>query len=136
MNPLARLLEAALFASARPIPLDELASLDPDASPAALQSALDELRETYDTAGHGVELVEVGGGWQILTRAEYTEAIERAQLTDRRRGRSGPAARERDTDIERADLVEPRALGRLGRRGAVPEGGADLPEPRLDAALT
>ena len=51
MNPLARLLEAALFASARPIPLDELAALDPDASPAALQSALDELRETYDNAG-------------------------------------------------------------------------------------
>ena len=24
------------------------------------------LRETYDTAGHGVELVDVGGGWQIL----------------------------------------------------------------------
>jgi segregation and condensation protein B len=83
VNPLARLLEAALFASARPIPLDELAALDPDASPAALQSALDELRETYDNAGHGVELVEVGGGWQILTRAEYTEAIERAQLAAR-----------------------------------------------------
>jgi segregation and condensation protein B len=30
-----------------------------------------------------VELVEIGGGWQILTRAEYTEAIERAQLAAR-----------------------------------------------------
>ncbi len=89
MNPLARLLEAALFASARPIAVDELAGLDPDASPAAVQSALDELRETYDTAGHGVELVEVGGGWQILTRAEYTEAIERAQLAARPHRLSG-----------------------------------------------
>ena len=83
MNPLARLLEAALFASARPIPVDELAALDPEASPAAIQSALDELRVQYDTNGHGVELIEVGGGWQILTRAEYTEAIERAQLAAR-----------------------------------------------------
>ena len=89
MNPLARLLEAALFASARPIPLDELAALDPDASPTAVQSALDELRETYDTAGHGVELVEVGGGWQVLTRAEYTEAIERAQRAARPHRLSG-----------------------------------------------
>ena len=89
MNPLARLLEAALFASARPIPLDELAALDTEASPAAMQSALDELRETYDTAGHGVELVEVGGGWQILTRAEYTEAIERAELAARPHRLSG-----------------------------------------------
>ena len=83
MTPLARLLEAALFASSRPIPADELAALDAEASPAAVQSALDELREHYDVDGHGVELVEIGGGWQILTRPEYTEAIERAQLAAR-----------------------------------------------------
>ena len=83
MNPLAKLLEAALFASPRPIATDELAALDPEASPAALQSALDELREHYDVDGHGVALVEVGGGWQGLTRPEYTEAIERAQMAVR-----------------------------------------------------
>ncbi|HNV76314.1 MAG TPA: SMC-Scp complex subunit ScpB [Gemmatimonadaceae bacterium] len=83
MNPLAKLLEAALFSSARPVPKEELAALDPESSPAAVQSALDELRETYDNNGHGVELVELGEGWQILTRPEYTEAIERAQLAVR-----------------------------------------------------
>lgn len=83
MTPLAKLLEAALFASARPIPADELATLDPEWSPAAVAAALDELREHYDVDGHGVELAEIGGGWQILTRAEYTEAIERAQLAAR-----------------------------------------------------
>jgi segregation and condensation protein B len=41
--------------------------------------------------GHGVELVEIGGGWQILTRAEYTEAIERAQLAARPARLSGAA---------------------------------------------
>ena len=83
MNSLAKLLEAALFASPRPIATEELAALDPDASPAAVQSALDELREHYDVDGHGVELVELGVGWQVLTRPEYTEAIERAQLAAR-----------------------------------------------------
>ncbi len=83
MTPLAKLLEAALFASSRPISADELAELDPEASPAALAAALEELREHYDVDGHGVELAELGGGWQILTRAEYTEAIERAQLAAR-----------------------------------------------------
>lgn len=83
MNSLAKLLEAALFASPRPIPTEELAALDPEASPAALQAALDELREHYDVDGHGVELADLGGGWQILTRPEYTEAIERAQLAQR-----------------------------------------------------
>jgi segregation and condensation protein B len=83
VTPLAKLLEAALFASGRPIPLDELAALDPEASPAALAMALQEIREHYDTEGHGVELVELAGGWQILTRPEYTETIERAQLAAR-----------------------------------------------------
>lgn len=83
MTPLAKLLEAALFASARPIPTEELAALEPDASPAELLATLDELREHYDVDGHGVELKEIAGGWQILTRPEYTEAIERAQLAAR-----------------------------------------------------
>ncbi|MDP1890510.1 MAG: SMC-Scp complex subunit ScpB [Gemmatimonadaceae bacterium] len=93
MNSLAKLLEAALFASPRPIPTDELATLDGEASPAALQAALDELREHYDVDGHAVELVDAGGGWQILTRPEYTEAIERAQMAVRPR-RLSPAALE------------------------------------------
>lgn len=83
MTPLAKLLEAALFASPRPIALAELADLDSEAPLAAVTAALETLREHYDVDGHGVELVELGGGWQILTRAEYTEAIERAQLAAR-----------------------------------------------------
>ncbi|HEX7123355.1 MAG TPA: SMC-Scp complex subunit ScpB [Gemmatimonadaceae bacterium] len=91
MNPLAKLLEAALFASNRPVPIDELADLDPDASRAAVRAALDEIRETYNVNGHGVELVELGEGWQILTRPEYTDAIERAQLAVRPQRLSGAA---------------------------------------------
>ena len=91
MPPLTELLEAAMFASARKIANEELAVLEPDASPAELQSALEELREHYDVDGHGVELQEIGGGWQILTRAEYTEAIERAQLAARPARLSGAA---------------------------------------------
>lgn len=83
MNPLAKLLEAALFASSRPVPVDELADLDSDASPAAVVAALGEIREAYNVNGHGVELVELGDGWQILSRPEYTDTIERAQLAVR-----------------------------------------------------
>ncbi len=82
-SPLAKLLEAALFASARPVTIDELTALDAEAGTEDVTAALDELRMHYDADGHGVELMEVGGGWQILTRPEYTEAIERAQLAAR-----------------------------------------------------
>lgn len=91
MNPLARLLEAALFASNRPVPVEELAGLDSEASPAAVRAALGEIRDTYQANGHGVELVELGEGWQVLTRPEFTDAIERAQLAARPHRLSGAA---------------------------------------------
>ncbi len=85
MTPLAKLLEAALFASAAPITAAELRAMaaNIDESSENVDSALNERREHYETDGHGVELLQVAGGWQILTRPEYTEAIERAQLAAR-----------------------------------------------------
>jgi segregation and condensation protein B len=91
VNSLAKLLEAALFASPRPIPAEELAGLDPDVTVKAVRAALEELRLMFDDGSHGVELVEQGGGWQILTRPEYTEAIERARFASRPQRLSGAA---------------------------------------------
>ncbi|HEX6088592.1 MAG TPA: SMC-Scp complex subunit ScpB [Gemmatimonadales bacterium] len=83
MNPLAQLLEAALFSAARPLAAEELSTLEPDASLADVRVALDQLREHYDFTPHGVELVEMAGGWQIVTRAAHAAAIERAQFSVR-----------------------------------------------------
>jgi segregation and condensation protein B len=83
VTPLAQLLEAALFSACRPLTAEELATLDVDASPADVRVALEPLRERYDFNQHGVELVEMAGGYQILTRPVHAAAIERAQFTVR-----------------------------------------------------
>ena len=85
MTPLAKLLEAALFSSAHPVALSDLKAMvnDGETTPDDVTAALHDLRKHYDEDGHGVELIEVAGGWQILTRPEYTETIERAQLAAR-----------------------------------------------------
>ncbi|HLG06491.1 MAG TPA: SMC-Scp complex subunit ScpB [Gemmatimonadales bacterium] len=83
MNPLCQLLEAALFAASRPVTAEELVTLDPDATLDEVRAALDELREHYDFGNHGVEVVELAGGYQILSRPAFADAIERAQLTVR-----------------------------------------------------
>lgn len=83
MNPLSQLIEAALFAASRPVTAEELEVLDPDASLDEVRAALQELREHYDFGNHGVELVELAGGYQILTRPQFAAAIERAQLNQR-----------------------------------------------------
>ena len=93
MSPLAKLLEAALFAASRPLSVEELALLEPGTEGAVVRAALDELRDVYAGEDHGVELATLGGGWQFLTRREYVDAIERAQLAQRSR-RLSPAALE------------------------------------------
>lgn len=83
MTPLAQLIEAALFAANRPITVEELQTLEPESALADVRTALDELREHYDFDGHSVEVVELAGGYQILTRRAFAEAIERAQIAVR-----------------------------------------------------
>jgi segregation and condensation protein B len=83
VTPLAQLLEAALFSAIRPLTADELSTLDADATPADVRVALEQLREHYDFNQHGIELVELAGGYQILTRPVYAAAIERAQFSVR-----------------------------------------------------
>ena len=118
MTPLAKLLEAALFASATPVPADalRLMAAHADDGETTLESALEELRLHYEDDGHGVELVEVAGGWQILTRPEYTEAIERAQLAARPQRLSAAALETLAIiayrqPIGRAEIEEIRGVG-------------------------
>ena len=83
MTPLAQLLEAALFSASRPLTAEELSTLDADASAADVRVALEQLREHYDFNQHGVELVELAGGYQILTRPAHAATLERAQFSVR-----------------------------------------------------
>ncbi len=85
MRTLTKLLEAALFSAARPVALEELLALDPGATEEEVRGALSELQGVYDAGGHGVEVVELAEGFQILTRRECADAIAQAQLVSRPR---------------------------------------------------
>src|SRR5690348_17876963 len=54
VSPLAQLLEAALFAAARPLPVEELLTLDRDAGAAAVNAALIEIRDSYAAGNHEI----------------------------------------------------------------------------------
>ncbi len=74
-----------MFSAARPLALDELLALEPDATEQDVRDALSELQGVYDAGGHGVEVVELADGYQILTRRECADAIAQAQLVSRPR---------------------------------------------------
>jgi segregation and condensation protein B len=119
LNPLSQLLEAALFAANRPLTLDELEGLESEASPAEVRTALDQLREHYDFDGHSIEIVELAGGYLILTRATFAAAVERAQAMQRQ-PRLSPATLETLATIAyrqpvgRAEIEEIRGVNAGG----------------------
>jgi len=91
VNPLAQLIEAALFAAPRPVTVEELQTLDPDVSLSEVRQALDQLREHYDFDGHGVEVVEMAGGFQFrlstamletLATIAYRQPVGRAEIEE------------------------------------------------------
>ena len=57
--------------------------MDPDATLADVRAALEQLREHYEFDQHGIELVEIAGGYQILSRPQHAAAIERAHFSQR-----------------------------------------------------
>ncbi|MSR02237.1 MAG: SMC-Scp complex subunit ScpB [Gemmatimonadetes bacterium] len=119
MNPLVQLIEAALFASPRPVTVEELQMLDPDVSLSEVRQALDQLREHYDFDGHGVEVGEVAGGFQILSRPAFAAAIERAQLNTKPSRLSGAMLETLATisyrqPVGRAEIEEIRGVNAAG----------------------
>ena len=119
MNPLVQLIEAALFAAPRPVTVEELQTLDPDVSLAEVRQALDLLREHYDFDGHGVEVTEMAGGFQIVSRAAFAAAIERAQLNTKPSRLSGAMLETLATisyrqPVGRAEIEEIRGVNAAG----------------------
>ncbi len=86
-----QLFEAALFSASRPLTLGDFAALERDASNDEIVASLDELREHYRQNDRGVELVQVAGGYQLLSRPEFAEAIAQAHIVTRPRKLSGAA---------------------------------------------
>jgi segregation and condensation protein B len=81
-------LEALLFAADRPVPLERLATAA-EVSVAATRESLEALREEKASVG-ALQLVEVAGGWQFVTKPAFAPAIRR--LRDEKKSRLSRAA--------------------------------------------
>ena len=62
------ILESLLFASDRPLPVNDLKRLVGERAGAKVTAALEALRARRDEEGSGVQVVEVAGGWHLRTR--------------------------------------------------------------------
>ncbi|MFN2433722.1 MAG: SMC-Scp complex subunit ScpB [Gemmatimonadota bacterium] len=85
------IVEALLFAAEEPLPPRRAAGILGEASEAELRAAVDELNAGYAAAGHALQVVEVAGGWRLLTRAEFAPWIARLLARPARVRLTGPS---------------------------------------------
>ena len=72
-----QIIEATLFASQTPLTPAELARADEGLSDAAVEEAIQLLRERYETDEAAFQIYQLGDGYQILTRPEFAPYLER-----------------------------------------------------------
>ena len=76
MSDLKAIVEALIFASPEPVTIKSLVKLLDGESKDDIVQAIDELKEQYSRPG-GLQIVEVAGGWEIVTRPELHEWVRR-----------------------------------------------------------
>jgi segregation and condensation protein B len=75
---LTTILEAILFASDEPVPVDRLADAAGDeVSVDQVREALRALAAEYDAGGRAFTVQEVAGGWQLFTRPEFSKYLKK-----------------------------------------------------------
>ena len=70
-------LESLLFASDRPLPINDLKRLVGERAGAKVGAALEALRARRDQEGSGIQVVEVAGGWHLRTRTDNQTWVSR-----------------------------------------------------------
>jgi len=86
-----QIVEGVLFASDAPLKAEEIARADESLDEDRVQEAIEELRDLYDKSERAFQIVEVGEGYQLLTRPELAPYLERFDTVPRPSRLSGPA---------------------------------------------
>jgi segregation and condensation protein B len=127
---LKRIIEALLFSAERPLVPKEIRTIFAEATDeenagvvepfrnvreAQIVAALDELKVEYDAQQHSFQLVEIAGGWRLVSRSEYAPWLKKL-LDEARPHRLSPPSLETLSiialrqPISRADIAAIRGV--------------------------
>lgn len=79
MRELSGILEALLFMAADPLPMNRIVTLVGAVSKQHVQEALMRLKDEYAREGRGLDLVEIAGGYRLVTKPDYAPWIKRLE---------------------------------------------------------
>ncbi len=91
MNEISRIIEALLFVADKPITMNKLIQVLPNFKREEISKAISDLNEIYKD--HSLSILEIAGGYQLVTRSEFHEHIKKLH-TAKMRPRLSQAALE------------------------------------------
>ena len=127
------IIEAMLFVSGEPLTLREIA-INLEATPKYVEEVLTELMKDYEVKERGIKLILVNGGYQLVTKAEHSDYIQKLLKKNKRQSLSQASLESLaivayKQPITRIDIDEIRgvksdsAIQRLLEKGLIKEVG-------------
>jgi segregation and condensation protein B len=86
------IVEALIFASEKPLRIEDIRKVLTDASPKEIREAVEDLKKIYDEGSGGIFIAEVARGFQFRTRSEFAPFVK--QLFETRPKKISRAAME------------------------------------------
>lgn len=72
-----KVIEALLFVSDKPVMLEQFKDVFDSLGPGEIRSAIQELKNEYENQKRGMVIVEIAGGYQMLSSSEYVSYIRK-----------------------------------------------------------
>ncbi|MGE5196989.1 MAG: SMC-Scp complex subunit ScpB, partial [Deltaproteobacteria bacterium] len=63
--------EALIFSSERPLTIEQIKKVLDNLEPAEIRKIIEELKSEYEAAGRGIRILEVAGGFQMITAPDF-----------------------------------------------------------------
>lgn len=84
-------IESLIFISQDPLTTDRIQSVLEDASAEDIRKAIDELILSYGSPGHGIRIIQTGGGYVFATKPEHDRPVRRLLQIERKNRLSSAA---------------------------------------------
>jgi segregation and condensation protein B len=76
-NEVKSVIEALLFSSGQPISIEKIKDVLDNMDLNEVRRVVQELRSEYDKDGRGIRLIEIAGGFQMITPAEFAPFLKK-----------------------------------------------------------
>lgn len=81
------IIEAMLFVSGEPLTLRDMA-INLEITPKYLEKILSEMMLEYEVSNRGIKLILINGGYQLVTKADYSDYIQKLLKKNKRQSLS------------------------------------------------